>query len=64
MRWLPSDHVRSALSAVVRHNMKDGFHGFEHGYRVFADADDRGLLNCTWPHGGRPGVPIRYADEV
>jgi hypothetical protein len=31
---------------------------------VFADGDDVGLLVCTWPHGGRPAVPTRYADEV
>jgi non-lysosomal glucosylceramidase len=61
---LPVEHVRLALAAVVRHNLRAGFRGFEHGYRVFADADDTGLLVCTWPHGGRPNVPIRYADEV
>lgn len=61
---LPADHVRTALRSVVRHNLRHGFHDFEHGYRVFADEDDTGLLVCTWPHGGRPTVPIRYADEV
>lgn len=25
---------------------------------------DTGLLVCTWPYGGRPTVPIRYADEI
>ncbi|BEP13031.1 non-lysosomal glucosylceramidase [Acidothermaceae bacterium B102] len=61
---LPRDHVRTALASIVRYNHREGFRGFEHGYRVFADADDSGLLICTWPHGGRPDVPIRYADEV
>ena len=61
---LPRDHVRTALSSIVRYNLRKGFRDFEHGYRVFADADDHGLLICTWPHGGRPAVPIRYADEV
>jgi non-lysosomal glucosylceramidase len=61
---LPPEHVRSALRAIVTYNMRESFRGFEHGYRVFADADDRGLLICTWPHGGRPSIPIRYADEV
>jgi hypothetical protein len=52
---------------VVRHNLRRGFgdlRDFTHPYRVFADGDDAGLLVCTWPHGGRPAVPIRYADEV
>jgi hypothetical protein len=26
--------------------------------------DDHGLLNCTWPRGGRPEVPTPYSDEV
>ena len=61
---LPAEHVRTALAAVVRHNLRRGFRDLTHRYRVFADGDDSGLLLCTWPHGGRPAVPIRYADEV
>lgn len=61
---LPAEHVRTALAAVVRHNLRRGFAGFEHPYRVFADGDDTGLLVCSWPRGGRPQVPTRYADEV
>lgn len=61
---LPVDHVRSALRAIVSYNLRAGFRDFEHPYRVFADEDDTGLLMCTWPHGGRPTVPTRYADEV
>jgi uncharacterized protein (DUF608 family) len=61
---LPAEHVRAALAAVVRHNLRRGFRDFSHPYRVFADGDDAGLLVCAWPHGGRPAVPIRYADEV
>lgn len=61
---LPEQHVRSALVAIVRHNFLDSFEGFEHGYRVYADRDDAGLLLCTWPREGRPEIPVRYADEV
>lgn len=61
---LPRDHVRVALESIVTNNLRHGFRDFEHGYRVFADGDDSGLLICTWPNGGRPEVPIRYADEV
>ncbi|WP_277049233.1 GH116 family glycosyl-hydrolase [Ruania albidiflava] len=61
---LPADHVRTALRAVVQHNLRTDFTDFEHGYRVFADRDETGLLVCTWPHGGRPEVPTRYCDEV
>lgn len=61
---LPAEHVRTALRSVVRYNLRHGFTDFVHPYRVFADGDDGGLLMCTWPHGGRPPVPTRYADEV
>jgi uncharacterized protein (DUF608 family) len=61
---LPEDRVRSALEAVVRHNFRDGFHGFEHPFRVYADGDDAGLVMCTWPADSRPETPLRYADEV
>lgn len=62
---LPEAHVKSALRTVVKNNLRLGFADFEHPYRVYADAaDDAGLLMCTWPSGGRPAVPTRYADEV
>ena len=61
---LPAEHVRTALQAVLRHNLRTGFEDFSHPYRVFADGADTGLLMCSWPYGGRPEVPTRYADEV
>lgn len=61
---LPEEHVKTTLRYIVKYNFREVFHGFEHGYRVFADRDDSGLLMCTWPHGGRPKVPVRYCDEV
>ncbi|MBO3749620.1 hypothetical protein J5X84_26375 [Streptosporangiaceae bacterium NEAU-GS5] len=59
---LPADRVRSALAAIVRHNLRTGFG--EHGYRVFADGEETGLVVCGWPNGGRPAEPLRYCDEV
>lgn len=61
---LPEEHVKSTLNSITTYNTKVGFRGFEHGYRVFADQDDSGLLICTWPKGGRPEIPVRYCDEV
>jgi len=61
---LPEEHVKTTLRSIVGHNFREGFRGFEHGFRVFADRDDSGLLMCTWPHGGRPEIPVRYCDEV
>jgi uncharacterized protein (DUF608 family) len=61
---LPVQHVRKTLQSIVTYNLRVGFRDFTHGYRIFADGDDTGLLVCTWPHGGRPEVPVRYCDEV
>jgi uncharacterized protein (DUF608 family) len=61
---LPEEHVRQTLRSIVTYNFRTGFHDFAHGYRIFADQDDSGLLVCTWPRGGRPEVPVRYCDEV
>lgn len=61
---LPLDHVRTALRTIVASNLRRGFRGWEHGFRKLADADDTGLLLCTWPAGDRPTSPVRYADEV
>ncbi len=61
---LPEEHIKSTLRSIVRYNFRESFRGFKHGFRIFADRDDSGLLLCTWPHGGRPEVPVRYCDEV
>jgi non-lysosomal glucosylceramidase len=61
---LPQEHVRTTLGSIARYNTRRGFSDFEHGFRVFADRSDSGLLVCTWPRGGRPAIPVRYCDEV
>jgi non-lysosomal glucosylceramidase len=61
---LPEPHVKQALTSIYRYNFREDLSGFEHKQRVFACGNDAGLLNCTWPKGGRPESPIRYCDEV
>ncbi|HEY8589181.1 MAG TPA: GH116 family glycosyl hydrolase, partial [Naasia sp.] len=61
---LPADHVRSALSAILRHNLRRGFPSGSGTGRVFAHGDETGLVNCSWPEGGRPENPVWYSDEV
>ncbi|MCS6859881.1 MAG: non-lysosomal glucosylceramidase [Abditibacteriales bacterium] len=61
---LPEAHVKSALQAIMRYNFRENFIGFKQDPRQFASEHDRGLLICTWPHGGRPESPILYCDEV
>ncbi|MDN5558848.1 MAG: non-lysosomal glucosylceramidase, partial [Ruaniaceae bacterium] len=61
---LDPHRVRTALASIVRHNLQHGFTEISHPFRVYADGDDTGLVMATWPHGGRPDTPTRYADEV
>ena len=61
---LPEDHVRTALRSIVKNNFLWEVSGFEHAQRVFAWGNDMGLLECTWPRGGRPSEPMLYCDEV
>lgn len=61
---LPRDHVVGALRGVFRHNFRTSFRDVVHSDRAYADGDDSGLVMCSWPAGGRPAVPTRYADEV
>lgn len=61
---LPEDHVKSALRAILRYNLRQGFEGYDPEERAFANGDDAGLLIIAWPVGGRPDRPTRYHDEV
>jgi uncharacterized protein (DUF608 family) len=61
---LPADHVRSAVGAIYRHNFRSDFTGYHSVQRTYALNDDRGLVLCSWPRGGRPRIPFVYSDEV
>ena len=61
---LDTGYVRAALAAVVRHNHRDGLHSHLNHLRSYALGDDRGLLNCSYPRGGRPARPFPYCNEV
>jgi len=61
---LPSDQVHKALASIFHNNWLPDMSNWVHHERWFAAGHDKGLLNCTWPHGGRPEHPIPYVDEV
>jgi len=61
---LPAEHVRSAVGAIYRHNFRSDFTGYHSVQRTYALNDDRGLVLCSWPRGGRPRIPFVYSDEV
>jgi non-lysosomal glucosylceramidase len=61
---LAPERVRAALESIVAHNFQHDLGKRPHGERVFADGADSGVVNCTWPDGGRPARPPLYCDEV
>ena len=56
--------IRAALASIYRHNFRDPLGEHENLQRVYAFADEAGLLLCTWPEGGMPFYPFVYSDEV
>ena len=65
--WLyPPDRVQTAMRSLFKHNFLTDFHGFRQSPRKFVDEEDAGLLDMTWPKGGRPEPRkcIMYANEV
>ncbi|MGQ9571726.1 MAG: GH116 family glycosyl-hydrolase [Dehalococcoidia bacterium] len=58
------ERVREALASIHRYNFKKSMEGLVLSGRRFLRDDEAGLLNCSWPKGGRPLVPLLYSDEV
>ncbi|WP_420114773.1 GH116 family glycosyl-hydrolase [Pseudactinotalea sp.] len=61
---LPSEHVRSAVAAVHRHNFFADVGEHVSAQRTYALPGEAGMILCTWPRGGRPRLPFIYCDEV
>jgi len=61
---LQPDRVKKALQSVYRHNFKQNFWDYPNTQRIYAINDEQGLVLCSWPNGGRPTLPLVYADEV
>jgi len=61
---LPPKRVRRTLQSLFKHNFHTEFHSHPNPQRIYAIADEAGLLLCTWPYGGRPALPVVYCDEV
>jgi uncharacterized protein (DUF608 family) len=61
---LPEAHVKKALLSVYQHNFKQDFYKHSNCQRTYVFNDEKGLLLCSWPQGGRPKLPFVYSDEV
>ncbi len=62
---LPKEHVRKVLESIYRYNWRESFVGHKQQPRVYLLDDEKGLLICSWPKGGRPeGTATLYSDEI
>jgi hypothetical protein len=63
-RFLPQDRLKTTLGSIYRYNFLSDFRDFSNCQRTYALGDEKGLLLCSWPKGGRPPLPFVYSDEV
>jgi hypothetical protein len=56
--------LKTTLGSIFRYNFMTDFRNYSNAQRTYALNDERGLLLCTWPKGGRPPLPFVYSDEV
>jgi non-lysosomal glucosylceramidase len=61
--WDPA-HLRTTLQSIYRYNFRNSFYDHPNTQRIYALNDEKGLLLCSWPKGGRPALPFVYSDEV
>ncbi|MCF7689934.1 MAG: hypothetical protein K9N01_16705 [Cephaloticoccus sp.] len=55
---------RATLTAVLRHNRRDGFNGHFNHMRSYALGDETAVLMASYPRGRRPEKPFPYFTEV
>jgi uncharacterized protein (DUF608 family) len=63
-RFLPEGRLKTTLGSIYRYNFLTDFRDFSNCQRTYALGDEKGLLLCSWPKGGRPPLPFVYSDEV
>lgn len=61
---LPEEHVKKAVYSIYKYNFKEDFSQHANPQRTYVLNDEKGLLLCSWPNGGRPKLPFVYSDEV
>jgi non-lysosomal glucosylceramidase len=61
---LPEEHVKKAVSSIFKYNFLTDFTNHTNMQRTYTLNDEKGLILCSWPNGGRPKFPFVYSDEV
>jgi len=63
-RVLPEDRLKTTLGSIYKYNFLTDFSDYSSAQRTYALNEEKGLLLCSWPKGGRPPLPFVYSDEV
>ena len=61
---LPEEHIKKAIHSVFQYNFKETMEDHVNVQRTYALNQEKGLVLCSWPQGGRPKLPFVYSDEV
>ncbi|MBO0799848.1 MAG: hypothetical protein J2P31_13590, partial [Blastocatellia bacterium] len=61
---LSQERIRKALESIYRYNFRNEFYDYPNTQRIYALNDEKGLVLCSWPKGGKPRLPFVYSDEV
>ena len=61
---LPKERLQSAAKAIYDNNFLDGGQRGACLQRLYVANDEKGLVLCSWPKGGKPRFPFVYSDEV
>ncbi|MFZ4507603.1 MAG: GH116 family glycosyl-hydrolase [Fimbriimonas sp.] len=56
--------ITTSLRSIYELNFRSPLGDHENLQRVYAFADEPGLILCSWPEGGQPFYPFVYSDEV
>ena len=52
------------LQSIYRYNFKRSLRDEINVWRLFALNEEGGVVICTWPHGGKPAIPLTYNTEM
>lgn len=63
-KLLPEEITAKTLLSIFRYNWLSDLSNHHNIGRTYALNDEKGLILCTWPKGGKPEYPFPYADEV
>ena len=60
---LSTSNLRKTLASIERYNYKPNLSEWRGSLRTYALNDEAAIVNCDYPMGGKPQVPVNYYNE-